>query len=376
MCARPQRAQQRDVPAEVDLGLAVVDLVGSIELDALELGHDVRPEDALEHLDVAGALAPQLVALRRGCRRSSPRRAKTWAPNPCSGWKCVTVRKSGLPSARRFACASTYSALSQAHARVDDEHGACADDEADVRHERHAAVGDDEDAVGDLDGISADDRRRGHVLLHLGHGSLSSDGRVRRGVSHSSPDCPITSPMPDRDPPDPASRQGRPRDRRRARHRRRHGGAPRGPGARVAVADIDVAGRRVRSPPRSATRRSPSSSTCATAPPSRRRCARRSRSSARSTCSSTTPRSRCGGRSSRSRTPSGTTCSRSTCAASSSAASSPARTCASSGAAASSTSARWPASRAASSTAPTTPRRRRASSRSRRRSPASSRRSA
>ena len=64
----PEGAQDGDVAAEVDLGRAVVDDVRIDELDALELGGDVGPKMLLEHLDVAGALAAQLVALRGGCR--------------------------------------------------------------------------------------------------------------------------------------------------------------------------------------------------------------------------------------------------------------------------------------------------------------------
>jgi len=52
-------------------------------------------------------------------------------------------------------------AVAWTEAGVDDQGRAVSDDHADVGDQRDAAVGDDEDAVGDLFGLSADDRRGG-----------------------------------------------------------------------------------------------------------------------------------------------------------------------------------------------------------------------
>ena len=71
---------------------------------------------------------------------------KACAPKPCSGWKCVSVRISRRAAGERLAASSTFRPLTGPMPRVDDERRLVAEDDADVRDERHAAVADDEDA--------------------------------------------------------------------------------------------------------------------------------------------------------------------------------------------------------------------------------------
>lgn len=83
---------------------------------------------------------------RRSCSRwersqtmvASPLNA--CAPDPCPGWKRVAVRYRAQQAAGLL---QHVRAVPGPEARVDHESGALADDDADVRHERHAAVVDD-----------------------------------------------------------------------------------------------------------------------------------------------------------------------------------------------------------------------------------------
>ena len=70
-------------------------------------------------------------------------------------------------------------AVARAQAGIDDQRGTVADDEADVRHERHAVVRDHEDPVEDLDGVAPHDRRRSVPLIWKGGRRGRRRARVR-----------------------------------------------------------------------------------------------------------------------------------------------------------------------------------------------------
>ena len=50
--------------------------------------------------------------------------------------------------------------VARSQTRIDDQRGLTTDDNADIRHEIYAAVWNDEDAVGELNGVALHDRRQ------------------------------------------------------------------------------------------------------------------------------------------------------------------------------------------------------------------------
>jgi hypothetical protein len=170
------------VSAQVDLRLAVVDDVGVGDLDAGDLGRDVRAQ-ALEHLDVGRALAVQFVALRAVAddRRLA---LEDLCPEPVLGMEVRGGEEQRPAACEPFGVLEHVPAVARPYARVDYQHGMIADDEADIRDQRHTAVGNHEYAVGDLGRLAPHDRRRGRLLREVGPGTRAGGTRRRFGDAH------------------------------------------------------------------------------------------------------------------------------------------------------------------------------------------------
>ena len=131
--------------------------MGIHELDAFQsLGHG-RPE-CPEELDVAGALVVQLVEL---VAVVDDRRlvAEHLGAEAMLGMEVRDGDQKPLPVRFLLRRSQDARAVDGAHRGVDDQHSVLADDDADVRHERHPAVRDHPHARRDLGDALGDDGR-------------------------------------------------------------------------------------------------------------------------------------------------------------------------------------------------------------------------